>query len=303
MKPLPTWLSTLALALLLSGCGGDAEQDEASAAGTTGPKPTLKFTAIPGEDPSRLQEKFGPVADYLSEQLGVPVAYVPAAKYSASVEMFKNGDVLLAWFGGVTGVQARHFVPGAKAIAQGVEDPNYYTYFIANADTGIERGDTFPKDIAGKTFSFGSKSSTSGRLMPEHFIRVNTGKAPAEFLGSKPKFSNSHDITCEWVEKGVAQVGVVSYTTYDRRVAEGTTDPEKCRIIWQTPGYADYNFTAHPKIDEIYGKGFTERVQQALFDMTDSKLLAGFQRSGMIPAKNKDFATIKELAIELGLLR
>ena len=42
----------------------------------------------------------------LSAKLGVPVEYVPSRDYQASVDMFKNGDVHLAWFGGLTGVQA-----------------------------------------------------------------------------------------------------------------------------------------------------------------------------------------------------
>jgi phosphonate transport system substrate-binding protein len=286
------------LALFLPACGGD----DASESGAGASSPTLKFTAIPGEDPTRMREKFAPVADYLAEELGVPVEYVHATKYSASVEMFKNGDVLLAWFGGLTGVQARHAVPGARAIAQGVEDPKYHSYFIAHESTGLERSEVFPAAIAGKTFTFGSKSSTSGRLMPEHFIRTFTGKAPAEFLGSAPRFSGSHDLTCAQVEKGVVQVGAVSYTTYDRRVREGDTDPDVCRIIWKTPDYADYNFTAHPKLDEIYGEGFTDRLQAAILAMKGD-LLGGFQRSGMIPAKNTDFEAIRELAQSLGMIR
>jgi phosphonate transport system substrate-binding protein len=297
-----SWIgAVLALALALGACGGDKDSSGGNTA--DGDKPTLKFTAIPGEDPTRMREKFQPVATYLAKELGVPVEYVHATKYSASVEMFRNGDVMLAWFGGLTGVQARDMVPGARAIAQGVEDPTYHSYFIAHKDTGLEEGEDFPDAIAGKSFTFGSKSSTSGRLMPEHFIRMNTGKSPAEFLGSAPLFSDSHDKTCEQVESGAVQVGAVSYTTYDRRVEEGKTDPEVCRVIWQTPDYPDYNFTAHPKLDEVYGKGFTDRLQQALLAMKGDALLGGFQRSGMVPATNADFAPILELAKKLDMMR
>jgi phosphonate transport system substrate-binding protein len=289
--------STLRLLLVVATLGG------LTACGESDEDPALRFTAIPGEDPTRMREKFAPVATYLSKQLGVPVEYVHATKYSASVEMFKNGDVMLAWFGGLTGVQARDAIEGARAIAQGVEDPKYHSYFIANAATGLTRTDEFPMDVAGKTFTFGSKSSTSGRLMPEHFIRRFTGKSPEEFLGSAPRFSGSHDLTCEQVEKGVVDVGAVSYTTYDRRVEEGVTDPGVCKIIWQTPDYPDYNFTAHPELDETFGAGFTDKLQKALISMRGEELLGGFQRSGMIPATNEDFAPIEELARELGMLR
>ncbi len=297
----------LALVSLLAACGGDDQNGGTSAA--DGDKPTLRFTAIPGEDPTLMKEKFQPVADHLSKELGVPVEYVHATKYAASVEMFKNGDVLLAWFGGLTGVQARDAVKGARAIVQGVEDPKYFSYFVANASTGLERSDDFPMEIAKMSFTFGSESSTSGRLMPEHFIRTMGGKAPKDFFETPPVYSGGHDKTCEDVENGTVQVGAVSYTTYDRRVRDfkagkkqRVTDPSKCKVVWKTPYYADYNLTAHPDLDRIYGAGFTDKVQAAFVAMKGD-LLGGFQRSALIPAKNEDFAAIEELAAQLGFIR
>jgi phosphonate transport system substrate-binding protein len=146
----------------------------------------LAFTAVPDQNTTELQEKFQPLAAFLSRRLGVPVEYVPVRDYQASVELFKNADVMLAWFGGLTGVQARQAVPGARAIAQGETDPRYFSYFIAHADTGLQRSDEFPRGIAGLSFTFGSRSSTSGRLMPEYFIRRSTGLSPEEFFGRTP---------------------------------------------------------------------------------------------------------------------
>src|SRR5690554_7494925 len=135
---------------------------------------TFVFTAIPDEDETRLVERFRGVADYLSEQLDVEVRYIPVKSYAAAVSAFRNNQVQLAWFGGLSGVQARRLVPGSEAIAQGVEDEAFVTYFIANASTGIEPAETLKSledGLRGKTFTFGSKGSTSGRLMPEFHLR------------------------------------------------------------------------------------------------------------------------------------
>ncbi len=264
--------------------------------------PTLRFTAIPDQDETRLLEKFQPVARYLSGRLGVPVEYVSVTRYSDSVDLFKNGDIQLAWFGGLTGVQARHAVPGARAIAQGIEDPEFYSYFIAHADTGLERSDGFPMGLEGRNFSFGSMGSTSGRLMPEHFVRQYTGKAPAEFFASVG-FSGSHDRTAELVESGQVQAGALNHKVYDRRVAEGRTDPDQVKIIWVTPTYPDYNFTAHPLLEERYGTGFTDRLGKVLAAMDDPELLSAFPREALIPARNSDFEVIRELAVELDFIR
>jgi phosphonate transport system substrate-binding protein len=264
----------------------------------------LQFTAIPDDNTTELREKFEPLAAHLSEVLGVQVRYVPTSSYSASVEAFKTGDVQLAWFGGLTGVQARAAVEGARAIAQGKVDPKYKSYFIANASTGIEPGEAFPAALEGLAFTFGSESSTSGRLMPEHFTRENTGKSPEEFFGAENHYSGSHDKTALLVSAGTFQAGAMNYKTYDKMVAEGKIDPAVCVNIWTTPFYADYNWTAHPVLDERFGAGFTDRLQAALVGVTQPGLLEAVSRpEGLILATNDDFASIEELARELGFVR
>ncbi len=263
----------------------------------------LRFTAIPDQNTTELQQRFAPFAAHLAAELGVAVEYVPARDYQASVEMFRNGDILLAWFGGLTGVQARAAVPGARAIAQGEADPRYFSYVIANASTGLTAAEAFPAEIANHTFTFGSESSTSGRLMPEHFIRAHSGQSPAEFFRRPFGFSGSHDMTCELVEAGRFEVGVVNYKVYDRRVAQGTTDPERCRIIWRTPEYADYNFTAHPDLEKTFGAGFTAKLQQVLLGIADPDLLEALPRQKLIAAENADFAGIAAVAKDLGMVR
>jgi phosphonate transport system substrate-binding protein len=285
-----------AAALSLSSCG---DQPAAANDGAT----VLRFTAIPDHNSTDLESKYKPVAEYLSEKLGVPVEYVPTADYTASVEMFRNGDVQLAWFGGLSGVQARDAVEGSRAIAQGTVDPTFKSYFVANASAGLERSDDFPLAIAGMSFTFGSQKSTSGRLMPEHNIRVNSGKSPLEFFGKESSFSGSHDKTAKLVEAGTFQVGALNYITYDTMVAEGKLDPEQCKIIWVTPTYADYNWTVHPSVEATYGAGFADKVQAALVSVSDPSLLKAMSREdGMIAASNEDFASIAVLAKDLGFI-
>lgn len=266
-------------------------------------KTVLKFSAIPDQNTTELKEKFQPLAEYLSEKLGVPTEYVPSTDYQASVEMFKNGDIQLAWFGGLTGVQARLAVPGAEAIAQGESDPQYYSYFIAHKDTGLERSEKFPTEISDLSFTFGSRSSTSGRLMPEHFIRENTKKSPEEFFSKPVGFSGSHDKTVELVESGKYQVGAVNYKVYDSRTSTGASNPETVKVIWRTPPYADYNWTAHPVLEKTYGEGFTKKVQEALTAISDEKLLSAMLRKKLIPAKSEEFKGIETVARALNMVR
>ena len=291
---------TVFLALALVTC---REKETATTPAAEKQQPVLRYTAIPDQNTTELQAKFAPLTAYLSKQLGVPVEYVPMRDYQAAVESFKNGDVLLVWFGGLTGVQARHAIPGSHAIAQGDSDPNYYSYFIAHKDTGLMLSDQLPKDIGKYKFTFGSESSTSGRLMPEYFLRQATGKAPRELFQTPPGFSGSHDKTAELVESGQYAVGVLNYKVYDRRVKEGKTNPEVCRVIWKTPTYTDYNWTAHPDLETTFGAGFTARLQNALLAIEEPQLLAALPREKLIAARDEDYERIREVAKQLGMLR
>lgn len=295
--------AVLSLSVLLSGCSGSSSPSPAtpSAGGAKG-APTLVFSALPDANRTDLAEGYAKWAEHLTKVLGVPVTYRPSTDYSALVEAFKNGDIQLAWFGGVTGVQARRAVPGARAIAQGKVDPQYVSYFIANANAGLTPGETFPMGLAGKSFTFGPETSTSGRVMPEYFIRQATGKAPADFFGHPNKHTKGHDVTAKEVEAGAVDAGVVSFAKYDDMVKKGQLDPAKCVKIWTTPPYADYNWTAHPDLEKSFGPGFTEKLQAALVGVTDPGLLGVLPRpDGMIAATNEQFVPLAETMAAIGM--
>ena len=262
---------------------------------------TLVFSAIPDQDETRLKERFGGMADYLSEKLGVPVKYVPVKSYAAVVTAFRNDQVQLAWFGGLSGVQARLAVEGSKAIAQGIEDTKFHTYIIANHSTGLKAGDDFPKDIAGKTFTFGSKGSTSGRLMPQFYIEEAL-KEKVDSIFKRVGFSGNHSKTISLVESGAYELGAVNFKVWDKAVDDKTVDLEKVSVIWKTPAYPDYQWTIRGDVDSVWGEGFSDKVKAALLDLKDPELLDKFPRSGFIEAKNSDYQPILDTAKSIGLI-
>lgn len=261
----------------------------------------LVFSAIPDQDQSQLKKRFDKVADYLSQELNIPVRYVPVKSYAAAITAFRNNQVQLAWFGGLSGVRARLLTPGSKAIAQGQEDPAFRSYFIAHHSTGLKNSTDFPKEIIGRTFTFGSKGSTSGRLMPEYFIREHLQKTPDEAF-SRVGFSGNHSRTIALVQSGAYAVGAVNYKVWEKVLKAGKIDSSKVSVIWTTPDYPDYQWSIRGDVDQTWGEGFTRKVQAALLNMTDPALLDAFPRSRFIEAENADYLPIQTTAQEIGLL-
>ena len=282
-------LAALFAALLLSACNEPH----------TG---TFVFTAIPDQDESQLEKRFGVVALYLEEKLGVPVKYVPVKSYAAAVTAFRNNEVQMAWFGGLSGVQARRLVPGSQAIAQGLEDPDFKSYFIANTSTGLSPSETLTDAFVEQTsFTFGSKGSTSGRLMPEFYLREAFNQSPDQ-LFEKVGFSGDHSATIALVQSGAYATGAVNYKVWERELEEGKIDTDKVQVIWETPGYPDYHWTVRGDLNDKFGDGFTQRVTDALLAIDDPVLLNAFPREKFIPASNDDFAPIEDTAEAIGLL-
>lgn len=264
-------------------------------------KPAFVFTAIPDQDETRLVERFTRVADYLQGRLGLPVKYLPVKSYPAAVTAFTNGQVQLAWFGGFTGVQARRQVAGSEAIAQGAEDVAFKSFFIANTKTGLAPSKEFPKAIAGKSFTFGSRASTSGRLMPEYFVRSAFGRGPEEVF-SRVGFSGDHSRTIQLVQSGAYEVGALDFSVWELDRKAGKLDPAQVTVIWETPTFPDYQWTVRGDVEKVYGPGFKDKLAAALLAINDPAILDQFARSKFIPAKNSDYGPIEEVGKVTNLL-
>lgn len=306
MKPVLPIL--LALLLPLGAC--TAREESSSRAPASQPAITQPFVtgAIPDQDPEQLQRLYSKLADYLSQELGVPVDYKPVTDYAAAVTAFKVGDLDMVWFGGLTGVQARLQVPGAEAISQRDIDANFHSVFIANKATGIEpiASPEGLQALKGHTFTFGSESSTSGRLMPQYFL-AQAGVTPEDFRG-EVGFSQNHDATIKLVEAGTYEVGVLNEQVWNKRLQAGEVDSSRVQVIWRTPAYYDYHWVIHPSVKERYGEDFPARVQAALLKLDPTvpehrEILDLFGANQFIPTEDANYAQIEEVGRQIGKIQ
>ena len=284
------------------GCGNSANQPAGQA------PPPLTVGAIPDQDPEQLQRLYGLLVDYLSETLELPVEYRPVTDYAAAVTAFRVGDLDLVWFGGLTGVQARLQVEEAQAIAQRDIDEQFHSVFIANTDSGLEPIEEQEQltQLAQRTFTFGSESSTSGRLMPQYFLQ-EAGLTLDDFRGNVG-FSGNHDATIKLVESGTYDVGVLNEQVWEKRLEDGTTDSSKVQVIWRTPPYYDYHWVVNPAVEDRYGEDTVERIQAALLALDPSvpeqaQILELFGAEKFIATENENYRQIEAVGREIGKIQ
>ena len=285
-------LSLALLLLALAACGGETA-------------PALKVGGIPDQDTSRLARRYQIFADYLAKELDVTVQYVPSVDYAAVVTAFGQDELQLAFFGGLTGVQARLQNPGAQAIAQREKDAKFHSKFIARADLPLASLEDVRAQAGDLTITFGSESSTSGHLMPRYYL-TQAGVDPDADFRSAPSFSGSHDKTWQLVESGSFDLGALNEDVWDRAVREGKADPDKVREFYTTPDYFDYNWTARADLDQVYGAGFTDKVKAALLNLNPdehAEILELFSTERFIASNNANYQAIEDVARGLELIR
>jgi phosphonate transport system substrate-binding protein len=281
------WFALVAVLLMVAGGQAFAQA----------PK-ELRVSAIPDENPQEMLRIYAPFADYLTKEIGVPVKFTPVVDYAATVEGLAANKLDMVWYGGLTSVQAARQAKGARRIIMRKEDAEFKSHFITRKDTGIKD----LKELKGKTFSFGSVSSTSGHLMPRYFL-LKSGINPEKDF-SKFSFSGAHDATAAWVEAARVDAGALNYLVWDKLVETKKVDTNKVFVFWTTPPYVDYVWSVRGGLD----KGTVDKISQAFLKLNynnaeHKKLLDLHRTKGYVPAKDEDWKGIEEAAIAAGLIK
>lgn len=257
----------------------------------------LKISAIPDENPQEMLRIYTPFADYLTKEIGITVKFTPVVDYAATVEGLSANKLDMVWYGGLTSVQAARQAKGARRIIMRKEDTEFKSQFITRKDTGVHQ----LKDLKGKTFSFGSVSSTSGHLMPRYYL-MKAGINPEKDF-SKFSFSGAHDATAAWVEAGRVDAGALNFLVWDKLVSSKKVDTAKVVVFWTTPPYVDYVWTVRAGLDQA----LVNKISKAFLKLDyqkpeDKKLLDLHRTKGYITAKDEQWKSVEDAAITTGLI-
>lgn len=259
---------------------------------------TLRVSAIPDEAPTELQRKFKPLGEYLAKQLGMEVKFVPVADYPAVVESLASDRLDLAWLGGFTFVQVHLKDPTVTPLVQREQDAQFTSKFIS-ADPNVKS----LADLKGKSFAFGSISSTSGSLMPRYFMLKQDNIKPEDYF-SRVAYSGAHDATVAWVQAGKVDAGVLNASVWQKLVDAGKVDTSKVKVFATTPTYFDYNWTVRGNMDPA----LKEKIKQAFLALDPAnpahKAILDLQAaSRFIETKAENYVGTEQAAREAGLLK
>jgi phosphonate transport system substrate-binding protein len=293
--PAPAASPTAAPAKPAAGLSqGPTSSSPKLATGTERPA-TIRVGLIPNQAPDRIKAQYQSFGEYLSKTLNQPVELFVATDYAGVVEAMASDKLDLAYFGGLTYLQAERravIYPIVTEVDRETHTTKYYSAIIVPADSPIQR----IEEIQGKMFAFGDINSTSGSLYPRIMLdRAGIGdfSNPNLFV-----YTGGHDATVLAVQNKTVEAGGVERRIMNRLFEAGTADPSKIRIVQETL-VEGYPWCVRAKLDPA----LVEQITNAFLNISDGDLLNLMRAEQYARVTAQDYDEARADAIRLGLVR
>ena len=283
-------LVIVALVLLLAGCGGGS----GGGGSASGDEP-LQVGLIPNENPDEVEAQYQPLEDYLKKEIGREVELSVPTTYNAVVEAMVSGELDLAYFGGLTYVQARQRAdvhPLFTEVNPRTGTTKYRSVIIVPANSDIKK----VEDLEGEDFAFGSVSSTSGSLYPSIMLdqagidyRTNLGEVI---------YTGGHDTTAQAVANGqVAAGGLEDRILYDLQ-EEDIIEKNKVRVIEESDPIEGYPWVVRDALSDKDEQALID----AFLDIKDPELLDLLRAEDYQKVQASDYDYVEKQARKLDLI-
>lgn len=177
-------------------------------------------------DKDKNDATYRPLADYLAAKLGRQVELRTVDSWEGLAKSLANGETDLALMGPWGYVLANHQA-GAQVISTILYDgkPEYFAIMITHPNSGIKS----PADLKGRNFAFGDKGSTSGYLIPLHYL-MQQGITPEKYFAKV--VHTSHQAIEKQVTEGVLDAGADYNRNRNAMIEQGLIKADQSKIIW-----------------------------------------------------------------------
>ncbi len=274
---------------LLAACSDGGSDASAS-------PPVIRMGVLPEQSEERLQQRYMPLVDYLEASTTLDIELVGSESYTDLRDRFGRGDVHLANFGGLTFAQAEATAGAEPLVLRDTDLAFTSCYVVLGTDTRES-----VEEFAGESFAFGPPLSTSGHLMPRHYLSIN-GITPEEEFESV-RHSDGHNQTAEWVRDGVVALGVVNCMILEPLLREQRLAPGEIRVLETTPTYGNYVWAVQAAMSDNVRMQLRDAF--LALDATvpeDRELLRSLGANGYLPAGRSDFDDVRRAAAALDLI-
>lgn len=271
------------LSAVLFGCMDNAEHDALT-------PDVIMLGVLPGQSPEQLAKEYDALLRYLEEQTSLQFELVIPEDYESVLDDFITHRIDIANLGGYTFTEAerRH---NAEPLVMRDVDLNFASCYLVPRTDGRQS----ILEFEGEAFAFGPQLSTSGHVMPRHFLESN-GIDPDTYFASV-RYSSGHDETAKLIGDGVVAVGVANCIVIESMIKDGRLGRDELRVLETTPAYANYVWAA----SEHLSAAIKTRVRDAFLDLDPAhpehqEILQKLGANAYLPASSSDFDSVRRAA-------
>lgn len=284
--------------MVLAACGNDADEEnteqdvESSSVFTIG--------VIPAQTEGEMAGAMDKLQTYLSEELDREVKLDVYPNYNGVVEAMNYDKIDMAFLGPLTFVIANVNSNAQAIITQLVDgEPFYRSYIITHVDNPWNSLDELLENPGEIDFAFGDPSSTSGSLIPSMELKERgVYESLQSYDFNTVRNTSSHDATALSVQNKQVDAGAIDSAIYNQLVESGKIDEDQVKIIWESEELFQYPWAVRDSIDAET----VDMLQEAFLAIDDQEILDAFGASGFTEATTEDYESIKQAAIQEGII-
>jgi len=262
----------------------------------------IRVGVLPSDRNAKLEQRYSPLLVHLGHETGWRFKLVNVDSYEHLLERFKNREVDLAHFGGLTFIQAYSLYAPSPLVMRD-EDRRTTTYAVVKKGGALQNCRNLKcRELANTKLAFGPLLSTSGHLMPRHFLQTKIGITPENFF-SEVAYSRGHRATAYGVRDGHADIGMINAGTYKSMLRGGELAEDDLQVVWETPPYPDSVWAVQSDMPESAKIKLRDAFLSLDITRADhARTLAAMFATSYMPAAVADFEPLIKIAQALDLM-
>lgn len=249
-------------------------------------QPPIILAVHPYLPSGEIQQRFAPLADYLSKRLGREIEVRVGGDYEQHIEAIGLNQVDIAFIGPASYVKmvAQY---GEKPLLARIEvngKPRLSGYIVTTVNSPLRH----ISDLRGKRFAFTDPDSTMGTIIPRYVMQQ--AGVRLDQLGAYQHLGGHKDVALG-VLSGDFDAGAVKSEVYEAYAARGL------RVLVKLPDVSEHLFITRADLP-------TQQVsllRQALLQLKDAPAGAAILRAlnkemtAMVPVADSDYDSLRKL--------
>ncbi|MBD2313051.1 phosphate/phosphite/phosphonate ABC transporter substrate-binding protein [Desertifilum sp. FACHB-1129] len=252
---------------------------------------TLNIAVIPSHRSQERDRNFQQLADYLQQELKVPINIQLTPDYESAVSLIAEEKVEVAYLGPFAYVKAKNQNPKLEPLVAHIDKETGRPWYTSVIAVDTQSGVQSLEDLKGKRFGFVSRTSTSGYLVPmaqfrEMNIDPDTDFAAVEYAGR-------HDSNATALAEGKVDAAAMTKVTYVTAQTSGFLPSDRYKVIWESAPIPNSPVVINNKIPE----SLKSNLRRALVDAPEDIVgIAGSSRSsGYTLVQDEDYEPIRKM--------